>query len=160
MKALKYAAAAALLVPAFATTAVAQTATQSVSYEVQAINQVSVSGSPSLVISSATAGSAPTSATASGSYAVTTNQTGKKITAELDSDMPSGVTLSVTLAAPTGAASAGAVDLSVIPVTAVTGIGTVSESGLSVGYQLAATVAAGVVPAGSRTVTFTIADGV
>ncbi|HEX2188414.1 MAG TPA: hypothetical protein VHG51_05920 [Longimicrobiaceae bacterium] len=160
MKFPKYAAAAALLVPAFATTAAAQTATQTVSYEVQAINQLSVSGSPSLVISSAPAGSAPTSATASGSYAVTTNQTGKKITAELDNDLPSGVTLSVTLAAPTGAISVDGVSLSTTPASVVTGIGTVNESGLSVSYELAATVAAGVVPASSRTVLFTITDGV
>lgn len=159
MKALKYTAAAALLVPAFAGTAAAQTATQSVSYEVQAINQVSVTGSPSLVISTATAGSAPTSASASGSYAITTNETGKKITAQIDSDMPTGVTLTVSLAAPGAAASAGAVVLSTTPVDAVTGISTVSQSGLSVGYGLSATVAAGVVPAGSRTVTYTITDG-
>ncbi|MEW5928646.1 MAG: hypothetical protein AB1941_14355 [Gemmatimonadota bacterium] len=159
MKALKYTAAAALLVPAFAGTAAAQTATQSVSYEVQAINQISVTGSPSLVISTATAGSAPTSASASGSYAITTNETGKKITAQIDSDMPTGVTLTVSLAAPGAAASAGAVVLSTTPVDAVTGISTVSQSGLSVGYGLSATVAAGVVPAGSRTVTYTVTDG-
>ena len=159
MKALKYTAAAALLVPAFAGTAAAQTATQSVSYEVQAINQISVTGSPSLVISTATAGSAPTSASASGSYAITTNETGKKITAQIDSDMPTGVTLTVNLAAPGGGTSAGAVVLSTTPVDAVTGISTVSQSGLSVGYGLSATVAAGVVPAGSRTVTYTITVG-
>jgi hypothetical protein len=158
MKVLKYTA-AALLVPAFAGTAAAQTATQSVSYEVQAINQVSVAGSPSLVISTATAGSAPTSASASGSYAITTNETGKKITAQIDSDMPAGVTLTVSLAAPGGGTSAGAVVLSTTPVDAVTSISTVSQSGLSVGYGLSATVAAGVVPAGSRTVTYTITDG-
>lgn len=159
MKVLKYTAAAALLVPAFAGTAAAQTATQSVSYEVQAISQISFSGSPSLVISAATAGSAPTSASASGSYAITTNESGKKITAQIDSNMPTGVTLTVSLAAAGGGMSEGAVVLSTTPVDAVTGISTVSQSGLAVGYQLSATVAAGVVPAGSRTVTYTITDG-
>ncbi|HEX2091901.1 MAG TPA: hypothetical protein VHG28_05830 [Longimicrobiaceae bacterium] len=159
MKVLKYTAAIALLVPALASTAAAQNGTQSVGYEVQAINQISITGSPSLVISTATAGSAPTSVTGSGSYAITTNQTNKKVTAQIDSNMPSGVTLSVTLAAPSGATSAGAVTLSTTPVNAVTGISTVNQSGLSVSYQLAATVAAGVVAASSRTVTLTIADG-
>lgn len=159
MKVLKYTAAAALLVPAFAGTAAAQTATQSVSYEVQAISQISFSGSPSLVISAATAGSAPTSASASGSYAITTNESGKKITAQIDSNMPTGVTLTVSLAAAGGGTSEGAVVLSTTPVDAVKGISTVSQSGLAVGYQLSATVAAGVVPAGSRTVTYTITDG-
>ena len=159
MKVLKYTAAAALLVPAFAGTAAAQGPTQSVSYEVQAINQISLTGSPSLVISTATAGSAPTSASAGASYAITTNGENKKITAQIDSDMPASVTLTVNLAAPSVGSSSNAVVLSTTPVDAVTGITRVSESGLSVGYQLSATVAAGVVQAGSRTVTYTITDG-
>ncbi|HET6230091.1 MAG TPA: hypothetical protein VFE05_08480 [Longimicrobiaceae bacterium] len=149
----------ALALLAFAGAAHAQTATQSVAYEVQAINQIAFTGSPSLTISTATAGSAPTSVTANGSYAITTNETDRKITAELDSDMPAGTTLSVTLAAPSGATSAGAVSLSTTAQDVVTGISTVNQSGLNAGYTLAATVAAGVVPAGSREVTYTVVAG-
>jgi hypothetical protein len=152
-------ASAIVLAAAFAGSAHAQTATQDVSYEVQAISQISFSGSPTLTISTATAGSAPTAATASATYAVTTNETGQKITAEIDSDMPSGVGLSVSLAAPSGATSAGAVSLSTTAQDVVTGISTLNASGLGVSYTLTATSAAGVVPAGSRTVTYTIAAG-
>lgn len=159
MKFLRYAGAAALLVPALAVNAHAQAPTQSVAFEVQPISQISVSGSPSLTISTATPGSAPTSATASGSYAITTNETNRKITAQLDSDLPDGVTLTVTLGAPSGADDAHPVVLSTTAADVATGIGRVNQSGLSISYQLAATVAAGVVPASSRTVTFTITAG-
>jgi hypothetical protein len=150
-------AAAAVLVAA--TAAQAQTATQDVGFEVQAVSQISFSGSPSLVISTATAGSAPTSATASATYAVTTNETGQKITASIDQAMPTGVALKVQLGAPTGASSAGQVTLGTSAQDVVTGISTLNASGLSVGYTLTATSAAGVVSADSRTVTYTITAG-
>ncbi|HEU4628107.1 MAG TPA: hypothetical protein VFS08_00070 [Gemmatimonadaceae bacterium] len=150
---------AAALVLATAGTAAAQTGTQDVGYEVQAINQIALTGSPSLAITAATAGSAPTTVTANATYAITTNETSRKITAQIESDMPSGVTLSVTLAAPTGATSAGAVTLGSTAQDVVTGISTLNESGLSVTYTLSATAAAGVVPAGTRTVTYTITAG-
>jgi hypothetical protein len=140
--------------------AAAQTATQTVAFEVQAINQISVTGSPSLIINSASAGGAPTAATASASYDITTNGTNEKITAQLDTDMPTGVTLSASLAAPSTGTSAGAKSLS--QTTAqdmVTGISTESQTGLAINYTLNATAAAGVVPAGTRTVTYTITAG-
>src|SRR5204863_247073 len=67
---------AALLTPGVAR---GQTATQVVTFSVNVVNQVAVSGNPSpLVINSATAGSAPTSVTAGGSsYAITTNEANK-----------------------------------------------------------------------------------
>lgn len=138
----------------------AQTGTQDVSFEVQAINEIAFTGSPSLVISSATAGSAPTSATANATYAVTTNESSRKITAQINSAMPSGATLSVTLAAPAGGTSAGAVQLSTTAQDVVTGISTLNASGLNVTYGLAATAAAGVIPASTRTVTYTIVAGI
>src|SRR5687767_15812092 len=93
----------ALLVSA--SVASAQTANQVVTFQVNAINQIAFSGSPSLLINTATAGSNPTSATAAATWAVTTNQTGAKITASIGSDMPTGLTLSVNLAAPSVGAS-------------------------------------------------------
>ena len=160
MKSIRYAAAFAIAASAFAATdASAQTATQTVSYEVAAINEISVAGSPSLVINSATAGSGLTSASASGTYAITTNETNRKVTAQIDSNMPSGVTLSVTLAAPTGGTSAGSVNLSTTAVDVVTGVSNVNQSGLNITYGLSATVAAGVVAAGNKTVTYTITAG-
>ncbi|MDB4950807.1 MAG: hypothetical protein JWM27_3456 [Gemmatimonadetes bacterium] len=159
MKTIATAAAALVATAAFAGSAAAQTATQDVGFEVQAISQIAFSGSPTLTISTATAGSAPTSATASGSYAVTTNETNQKITAEIDATMPTGVTLTASLAAPSGGTSAGVKTLSTTAQDVVTGISTLNQSGLSVSYGLSATSAAGVVAADSRTVTYTILAG-
>ncbi|MEX2178914.1 MAG: hypothetical protein WD801_09405 [Gemmatimonadaceae bacterium] len=142
-----------------ATAAQAQTATQTVTFQVDAINQIAFTGSPSLVINSATAGSAPASATASGSWAITTNQSNAKITASINSAMPSGVTLTANLAAPAGASSAGATTLGTTAVDVVTSLTQVAEGSLNVTYGLSATAAAGVVASQSRTVTYTITGG-
>ena len=138
----------------------AQTATQSVAFQVDAINQISVAGSPSLVINTATAGSNPTQASAAATWAVTTNQTGAKITASIGSAMPTGLTLQVSLTAPTGGTSAGAQTLSTVAVDVVTGITKLAQSGIAIGYTLDATPTAGVITSTSRTVTYTITGGV
>jgi hypothetical protein len=150
---------AAALLTCTATVARAQTGTQDLNGEVQAINQIALTGSPSLVISTAAAGSAPTSVTANAAYAITTNETNRKITAQIDADAPAGVTIAASLAAPSGGTSAGAVLLSTTAQDVVTGISTVSTSGLNVTYTLSATAAAGVVPSFKRTVTYTITAG-
>lgn len=137
------------------------TAQQTVTYEVQAINELAVSEpTVSLTVNSATAGLAPTAVSdSSTSYAITTNESGQKITGSLNSDMPTGVTLSVTLAAPSGATSAGKQALSTTPVDLVTGISTLNESLKAISYELAATTAAGVVPPATKTLTLTITAG-
>ena len=137
------------------------TTSQTVSYEVQAINELAVSGDPSaLTINAATAGSGPTTVTdTTSTYSVTTNESSRKITGHLNSDMDSGVTLSVTLAAPSGATSAGKTALSHTDSDLVTGISTTATSGLGISYELAATVDAGVVSSKNKTVTFTITAG-
>ena len=147
------------LTAAVAGAARAQTATQSVTFQVDAINQIAFSGSPSLVINTATAGSAPTSASAAATWAVTTNQTGAKITASIGSAMPAGLTLQVNVSAPAGATSAGAQTLSTTAIDVVTGITKLAQSAIAVNYSLAATAAAGVVSSTSRTVTYTITGG-
>ncbi|MGI9141276.1 MAG: hypothetical protein ACR2GJ_09220 [Gemmatimonadaceae bacterium] len=145
---------------AFASRAEAQTATQTVTFQVSAINQVAVTGSPSLTVNTATAGSAPTAATATGSWAVTTNQTGAKITGSIASAMPDGVTLTANLTAPAGGAtSAGAVSLGIVATDLVTGITKLNASALALTYGLAATAAAGVVASDTRVVTFTVTGG-
>jgi hypothetical protein len=142
-------------------TASAQTATQTVTFQVTAINQVAVTGTPSLVINTATAGSAPTSATSSGNtWSVTTNQTGASITASIPTAMPAGLTLSANLTAPAGATSTGLTALGVTAVNVVTGITKLSAPGLALVYQLDATPAAGVVVSSTRVVTYTITGGV
>jgi hypothetical protein len=148
----------------FGVSAVAQaanTATQTVTYEVQAINEITVDGAPSLTIDSATAGSAPDSVSDnSTTYSITTNGTNKKITAAIDTEMPTGLTLEVELAAPTGGTSSGIMTLSGTDSDVVTAITPVAETALQIGYTLGATPAAGVVVSNTKTVTFTIVDGV
>ena len=149
------------LLPLAASALLAQTASHVLTFQVSAINQVSVSGTPSLTINAAVAGSAPTTVTATGStYSVTTNQSSAKITAAIDAAMPTGVTLSTTLTAPTGGTSAGRQSLSATATDVVTGITKLNQAGLAITYQLDATAAAGVVSSATRTVTYTITGGV
>ncbi|HEX7940099.1 MAG TPA: hypothetical protein VF483_14015, partial [Gemmatimonadaceae bacterium] len=100
-----------------------------------------------------------TAATAAATWAVTTNQTGAKITASIASNMPAGLTLSVNLSAPTGGTSAGAQSLSTTAVDLVTSITKLAQGALGVTYSLAATPSAGVVTSSTRTVTYTITGG-
>ena len=142
-------------------TASAQTATQTVTFQVSAINQVAVTGAPSLVINAAAAGSAPTSVTAAGNtWSVTTNQSGAMITASIPSAMPAGLTLSANLVAPAGATSTGLTALGTTAVNVVTGITKLNAAALGLTYQLDATAAAGVVGSATRVVTYTITGGV
>ena len=148
------------LVTFAAATAQAQTANQTVTFAVNAINQIAFVGAPSLTITTATAGSAPTSVTdASATWAVTTNQTGAKITASIPTIMPAGLTLSSSLAAPAGATSAGFLALGTVAVDLVTVITKIAQNAMVVTYKLDATAAAGVVASSTRVVTYTITGG-
>ena len=152
--------AVALALVAVAGTAQAQTTTQTVNFAVNAINQIAFVGAPSLTITTAVAGSAPTSVSnAASTWAVTTNQTGAKITASIPLAMPAGLTLSSSLAAPAGATSAGFLALGTVAVDLVTVITKLAQGSLGVTYKLDATAAAGVVASGSRVVTYTITGG-
>ncbi|MBS3917992.1 MAG: hypothetical protein KG012_03790 [Deltaproteobacteria bacterium] len=137
------------------------TANQTVTYEVAAINESSVSGNPgALTVNAATAGSEPDEVTdSSTTYNITTNGTNKKITGQIDSVMPTGTTLKINLVAPTGGNSAGNVILTSSPADLVTGITKKKGSGLGITYKLSATVDAGEVAPATRTVTLTITSG-
>ena len=140
------------------------TATQTVTLQVSAINEISVSGNPgNLTVSTATAGSAPTDATdATTTYAVTTNQTGAKVTGQITvgGAVPTGTTLKINLVAPTGGTSAGDVTLSNGSASdLVTGITQKAESGKTITYKFSATAAAGVVSSTNRTITLTLTGG-
>ena len=151
MKASRSVIMSSLLVIASAASAAAQTATQTVTLQVDAINQVAVTGTPTLDINAAVAGGAPTSATSTGStWAVTTNQTGAKITASINSNMATGLTLSANLGAPAGGTSAGLQSLSTGAVDLVTGITKLNQTGMTISYQLDATSAAGVTTSTTR----------
>jgi hypothetical protein len=121
--------------------------------------QLSVSGSPAeLQVTAATAGSAPVAVSNSNTtYTITAPGTGKHaITASLNTAMPAGVTLGITLENAGGtSASAGEVTLSTIAQDVVTGI-TKAASSRTITYTLSATAAAGVVPLATRRVTLTL----
>jgi hypothetical protein len=133
------------------------TATATVNYNISSIDAISVSGNPgTLTINTATAGSAPTSVTdSSTTYAITTNNTSRNITGALASTMPTGITLSATLVAPSVGTSAGDVALSTTAASLVTGIANISQSSMMITYSLDATVSAAQ-GSGSNTVTYTI----
>jgi len=118
--------------------------------------QISVSGSPAqMKVSAAVAGAAPTAVSnAATTYTLGSNPAGHfTITASINSPMPAGVTLKITLAASRGS-SAGAVTLSTVAQSVVTGITNKMSSQL-ITYNLSATAAAGVVALQTRQVTLT-----
>lgn len=136
------------------------TATQTVTFQVNAITRLAFTGSPSLTITDAVPGDAPTSVTASGTWALTNNQLAQKITASIASNMPGGLTLSADVAAPTlSGTSLGKRALSTATVDVITGVGRQNQSGLNVTYTLDATSDAGSIGSSTRVVTYTITTG-
>jgi hypothetical protein len=121
---------------------------------------ISASGDPGLLrINSAIAGSQPISVSnATTTYTVVTPNPNRtyKITAQLNANMPTDVTLTVTLAAPTGATSLGAISLDVTARDVVTGVPRQTDATRSITYQLSALVTAGVIPSSTRIVTLTV----
>lgn len=122
---------------------------------------MAVNGSPGLLrITTAVAGSAPTTVTeATTQYSTNTLliMNKSRITAVLNSPMPAGVTLTITLAAQTFATNLGEITLSTTAQSVVTDIPALSTaSNLAITYRMSATSAAGVVGSSSRTVTLTI----
>jgi hypothetical protein len=148
---------AVLAEPVTAQSTILATSAQNVTFSVAAINQISVTGTPTLAITGAPAGGAPTSVTdATSSYAITTNQSNLRIQAQINENMPLNVSLSASVAAPTGAATTGPTALSTTPANVVTGISQVNQGSLGISYTLTAAANAGTVPSQSRTVTFTV----
>lgn len=143
---------------AFQTLHSVSSATATVTWTVDPINSLSISGSPApYTINTAVAGSHPVCGSDNlTTYSITTNAVGQKITAALDTDMPDGVTLNVCLQAPDGATSMGSVELSSSPQNMVTGISNIAQSDLSILYNMNVNAAA--VPAGtsSRIITYSI----
>ena len=125
-----------------------------------AAQTVNVSGNPGLLrISTAIAGSQPIAVSNSATtYTVTTGNPNRphKIMARLSAPMPVGVTLTASLAAPPGATSLGPIALDAIDRDVVLDIPRRTNATQAITYMLSATVAAGVIPNSSRTVTLTI----
>lgn len=121
---------------------------------------VTVSGNPSLLhITTATAGLAPNDVT---NTATTYTARAKKatqpqkITGQLNTAMPPGMTLTINLVPTTGATSDGTVTLDATARELVGNITNTSTETHGITYVLSATSAAGVVALSSRTVTLTI----
>ena len=151
------------LVSLTATAALADTDTLTINFEVRAINVLEITAdSVTLVVDTAVAGQQPDPATASTTYAVTTN-TGGKITGHLE-DPIAGLTLSVWAhMPPEGGHSEGFRNITnTTPGSTrdlVTGVNRIALSNLDLQFVLSADVDAGVVAAESRTFTMTMVDG-
>lgn len=152
--------AAAALVATPATATLAQRATQVVTFRVEGIDQLAFTGAPTLVISSAATGQSTASVrTPGGTWSVTTNRTGERITANVDEELPPGLVLSVHLQAPSGAQSIGFRSLGATPVEVIRDLSPTAMRDLPLTYQLDAKITAGTVVTGTRTVIFTITAG-
>ena len=121
---------------------------------------LTVTGSPApFVIATATAGLQPASITNSvTSYFVKAkNAAGpQKISAQLNAPMPAGTTITLRMAPSSGATSLGPVVLDMTSRDIVVNIAKENGSTLPITYVFSATVAAGVIPLQTRTVTLTL----
>ncbi len=136
----------------------AQTGTTAVTFTFQAINEIAVTGSPTLTINSAIAGQQPKPAIdASSTYSISTNGTNKRITASINTQMPANTTLEIQLTAPGSGTSMGYKTLSTVAADVVTGISYVAAASKTITYRFSATTAAGVLTK-SCTVTLTLTD--
>jgi hypothetical protein len=121
---------------------------------------LTVTGSPApFVIATATAGLQPASITNSvTSYFVKAkNAAGpQKISAHLNAPMPAGTTITLRMAPSSGATSLGPVVLDMTSRDIVVNIAKENGSTLPITYVFSATVAAGVIPLQTRTVTLTL----
>lgn len=152
---------AALSLGPTATETAAQTASATVTFEVREIDEISLSGDPDpLVVSRSSEGAIMSAVDAGTAWSVTTNQTGRKVTALLDSDLPPGITLHVRLDPPTGGTSRGSVPLATTARDLIVDFGSVRAADLGITYTLSATAEAGVLSRTSRVVTFTIVTGI
>lgn len=126
-----------------------------ISTTLDAANSLTLSGNPSsFTISTATAGSNPPAVTnTSTTYSVSTVGT-LTISGAINANLPTGTSLQVSLAAPSGGTSQGLQTMSTTSQNLVTNVKAVSKvSGLAITYQLTATADAA--PVTNKTVTLT-----
>jgi len=136
----------------------AQVGTTSVTFTFQAIDEIAITGSPTLIINSAVAGQQPQPAIDTlSTFSVSTNGTNKRITAGINKQMPANTTLEIQLTAPDSGTSTGYKTLSTVATDVVTGISHVAAANKTITYRFSATTAAGVLT-DSCTVTLTLTD--
>jgi hypothetical protein len=136
------------------------TDTAVVTYEVESITQLNLTGAANVKIVAGTAGQGLPSVTDSTgvTYDITNNAGAgsMKLIGSINTAMPANTVLSVNVTAPSGASSAGFVALTASDQDLVTGIDNVNEAGVAISFKLDATVAAGVIASATKTFTMTI----
>lgn len=130
-----------------------QTATQTVVLRVIAVSRASIQSAVAAV-PLRSSGAAVTT----GTYGIATSETNQKIIVSLDRPMPQGTSLSVTMAAPTGASALAGTTVGVSPADVVTGISVSASSGLPIIYSLQGSALHA--KAERRVVTYTFTTGV
>lgn len=146
---------ATALVLIMAAPAVGQTASHNVAIHVGAVSIIALKGTTALTVLPHKAGTARTRSTASASYAITTNEDNRELSASIDEPLPEGVTLVMTVAAPAGGTSY-SVNLSTSPQAVVTGISRVAASGLAISYTMVTASGARIPTSAVRNVMMTI----
>jgi hypothetical protein len=122
-------------------------------------NSISLTALGTLTISVATPGGQPVSSTNStGKYSVHAVSGRMKVTAQLDTPLPSGVTLTITLSAPSGAVSLGSTVLSTSSQNVVRYVPVGDYTNLAVNLELSSSVTAGVVPYNTSHIILTLVD--
>jgi len=115
---------------------------------------------PAFNVTTAVAGSNPTALSSSGlTYFLKSKHPAgpTQITAQLDSPMPAGTTLALTMDIPAAfGTSVGPVALDATPRAILINVDKVNGNTYTMNYTFTATAAAGVVPSQSRTVTLTM----
>ncbi|MFH1452504.1 MAG: hypothetical protein ABIH00_00810 [Armatimonadota bacterium] len=135
------------------------TDTQTVYFEIDAINEIAFDADETLTINAATAGSEPDEDSVVCKYAITTNDTtGKKITGALNVNMPTATMINIETDAPSTGSTAGEKTLNTTAQDLVTSIETVAQSSINYTLYLDANVNAGLPADGSRVITFTLTD--
>lgn len=149
-----------LLIFTHAAAAQTATATQNVTVAVNSVTLMSVTGTVTLTIIAGTAGENPLTTVSDGTstYSITHNKgTAKKITASINSNLPTGIALKATLTSTKGT-SAGQQPLSTVAVEVVTGIAKGADKNQPITYELTANADAGELASAVKTVTFTLTD--
>lgn len=140
----------------------AQTAAQTVTLEVAAVNKISVSGPVSLLINDAVPGADGLTAVSNNatSYSLTHNGslTGK-VTASINEALPAGIKLEITLASALGT-SKGIQDISnaTAAIDVVDAIGKGKDVTKMITYNFSATPEAGTLASVAKTITLTITN--
>lgn len=119
---------------------------------------ITVSANPALMrVNAAVPGAQPTEVSnAVTTYTVTTKANGqiKRITGRLTAALPAGTSVSVIMAAPTGATSMGEVTLTTVAQDLVINIPKGTNTTRSITYTFTATVTGGVVANATKTIRF------